>query len=159
MDWCIDVLLGDRIYMLVEVYWLMHGRVGWCVGSTCWLTFTIELAYQLMCWLCVELTCWLMLTLTCIKGVCGDPSTIFLVTIFTQKMPESSGFMYSSILMLENHPHYLILIIFPEVDQIHKKLWIWSNLIRVPGTHNWNKIHNFLWVQSTSGKMMMSYIF
>ena len=23
-------------------------------------------------------------------------------------------------------------------------------------THNWNKIHNFLWIRSTSGKIMMS---
>ena len=26
-------------------------------------------------------------------------------------------------------------------------------------THSWNKIHNFLWIRSTSGKMMMSYVF
>ena len=25
------------------------------------------------------------------------------------------------------------------------------------GTHNWNKIHNYLWIRSTSGKMMVSY--
>ena len=31
-----------------------------------------------------------------------DPTAIFLATNFTQKMPESSGSMYSSILMLEN---------------------------------------------------------
>ena len=31
------------------------------------------------------------LTLICIKCVPGDPSTIFLATIFTEKMPESSG--------------------------------------------------------------------
>ena len=43
-----------------------------------------------------------LLTLICIKWVPGDPSTIFLATIFTQKKPESSGSMYSSILMLEN---------------------------------------------------------
>ena len=30
------------------------------------------------------------------------PSSIFLVTIFTKKKPESSGSMYSSILMLED---------------------------------------------------------
>ena len=38
----------------------------------------------------------------CIKWVPGDPSTIFLAIIFTQKMPESSGSIYSSILMLGN---------------------------------------------------------
>ena len=30
-----------------------------------------------------------------------DPSTIFLVTSFTQKMPEGSDSMHSSVLMLE----------------------------------------------------------
>ena len=38
----------------------------------------------------------------CIKWVPGDPSTILLATSFTQKMPDSSDSMYSSILMLEN---------------------------------------------------------
>ena len=31
----------------------------------------------------------------------GDPSTIFFATIFTQKMPELSSSMYSSILILK----------------------------------------------------------
>ena len=44
-------------------------------------------------------------------------------------MPESLGSMYSSILMLENI-WYLIL---SEVDLIHKRLWIFSKFIRVPG--------------------------
>ena len=66
------------------------------------------------------------LTLIYIKWVPGDPSTIFLATSFTQKMPEGSDSMYSSILMLENI--YIIyinqydIIILPEVDRIHKKL-------------------------------------
>ena len=42
------------------------------------------------------------LNLICIKWVPGDPSTIILASIVTQKMPESSGSMYSSIFMLEN---------------------------------------------------------
>ena len=42
------------------------------------------------------------LTLICIKWVPGDPSTIFLATSFTQKMPEGSDSMYSYILMLES---------------------------------------------------------
>ena len=42
------------------------------------------------------------ITLICIKWVHGDPSTICLATTFTQKMPESTGSIYSSILMLEN---------------------------------------------------------
>ena len=73
---------------------------------------------------------------------------------FTQKMPESSGSMYSFILILENIWYYHF-----TWDRIHKKLWICSNLVRVPGDHNWNKIHNFLWIRSTSGKIMLSYVF
>ena len=36
------------------------------------------------------------------RWVPRGPSTIFLATSFTRKMPESSDFMYSSFLMLEN---------------------------------------------------------
>ena len=42
------------------------------------------------------------LTLICIEWIPGDPITIFLATSVTQKMPEGSDSMYSSILMLEN---------------------------------------------------------
>ena len=42
------------------------------------------------------------MTLICIKWVSRDVSNIILEIIFTQKMPESSGSMDSSILMLEN---------------------------------------------------------
>ena len=49
--------------------------------------------------------------------------------------------------------------ILPKVDQIHKRLWPFTNLVRSPGTHDWNKIHNILWIQSTSSKMMISYVF
>ena len=42
------------------------------------------------------------LTLICINWVPGDRRTIFLVTSFTRKMPESADSMYSSIFMLEN---------------------------------------------------------
>ena len=45
---------------------------------------------------------WDSLTLICIKRVPGDLSTIFMATIFTQKISESSGSTHSSILMLEN---------------------------------------------------------
>ena len=38
-----------------------------------------------------------VLTFICIKWVPGDLRTIFLATIFTQKMPENSGSMYSFI--------------------------------------------------------------
>ena len=42
------------------------------------------------------------LTLISINWVPGDLRSIFLVTSFTRKMPESSDSMYSSIFMLEN---------------------------------------------------------
>ena len=76
------------------------------------------------------------LTLICINWVPGDPRTIFLVTSFTRKMPESSDSMYSSIFMLENIWY-------------HHFTWSAQNsqeiVDYVPiqfgsrGTHNWNK--------------------
>ena len=50
----------------------------------------------------ISVTLRTFLILICIKSVPGDTSTIFFRTIFTQKMPESSGSMYSSILILGN---------------------------------------------------------
>ena len=50
----------------------------------------------------ISVTLRTFLTLICIRWVPGDPSTIFLATIFAQKMPESSGSTYSSILMPGN---------------------------------------------------------
>ena len=46
------------------------------------------------------------LSLIWIKCVPRDQSNIFLATIFTKKMPESSGSMHSSILVLENICYY-----------------------------------------------------
>ena len=43
------------------------------------------------------------------------PRGLFLATIFTQKMPESSCSIHSSILMLEN---IYDIIVLPEVDRI-----------------------------------------
>ena len=37
----------------------------------------------------------LLLTLICMKWIIVDPNTIFLMTGFTQKMSESSDYMYS----------------------------------------------------------------
>ena len=70
-----------------------------------------------------------LLTLICIKWVPRDPSTIFLANIFTQKKARKLRFY---VLLHFNARKYDI-IILPEVDQIYKKLWICSNLIRVPG--------------------------
>ena len=50
----------------------------------------------------ISVTLRTFLTLVCIKWVPDDPRTLFLTTIFAQKMPESSGLMYSSILLLGN---------------------------------------------------------
>ena len=56
-------------HMLVDDYWLMHWRVGWCVESTCWLTFTdwcIAILFVVLdrhvFWrlLTDALTCWLV---------------------------------------------------------------------------------------------------
>ena len=64
-----------------------------------------------------------LLTLICIKWIPRDPSTIFLVATFTQKMPESSNSMYSSILMIQPFYHQTYdSIILPKVDRIHKRL-------------------------------------
>ena len=46
------------------------------------------------------------LTLICIKWGPREPITISLPTIFAQKMPESSGSLYSSVLMLGNIWYY-----------------------------------------------------
>ena len=54
----------------------------------------------------ISVTLRTFLTLICIKWVPGDPSTTFLATIFVQKMPERSGFMYSSTVMLRNIWYY-----------------------------------------------------
>ena len=69
----------------------------------------------------------------------GVPRTIFLVTSFTGKMPESSYSMYSSIFMLENIYHFTrsgpnsqeIVNFIPNMGPGGTKL-------------NWSKIHNFL---------------
>ena len=55
------------IYKLVYVYGLMHWRIGWCIESTCRLTFTDPLTR----WLCVESTCWLTFTNRCIDVLVG----------------------------------------------------------------------------------------
>ena len=99
-----------------------------------------------------------VLTLICLKWVPRDTSTIFVLTAFTQKMLESWNSMYSSILMLENiWYHYLSEYhhLISSVDGIHKRLRIFTNSFWVPGTHDWNKIHKILWIQSTAGKMMI----
>ena len=54
----------------------------------------------------ISVTLRTFLTLICIKSIPGDASTIFLVTIFAQKVPESLGFIYSYILLLGNIWYY-----------------------------------------------------
>ena len=49
-DWCIDILVG---MLNQHVGWLslMHWRVRWCDGLTCWLTITNALTCWLVCWI------------------------------------------------------------------------------------------------------------
>ena len=61
-----------------------------------------EFSAIMFCELFVKFLRAAFLTLICINWVPGDPRSIFLVTSFTRKMPESSDSMYSSIFMLEN---------------------------------------------------------
>ena len=58
------------------------------------------------------------LTLICIKWVPGDPSTIFLATSFTQRMPEISVSMYPSILMLGDIWNYHFTLSGPNLQEI-----------------------------------------
>ena len=50
----------------------------------------------------ISVTLRTFLTLLCIKWVPRDPSTIYSAAIFAKNIPESSGAMYSSILILGN---------------------------------------------------------
>ena len=59
--------------------------------------------YYVKAWfIYTKIILWDPLTPICRNWVPGDPRTIFLVTSFTRKMPESSDSMYFSIFMLEN---------------------------------------------------------
>ena len=86
----------------------------------------------------------------------GDPSTIFVAASFTQKMPERLDSIIPPFWCQKAYDN----IILAEVVRIHKKLWICSNLVRIPGDPQLEKkAQNFLWIRSTSGKLMMSYVF
>ena len=62
----------------------------------------LEILLKICAWV-YWLQKYIALTLICIKWTPGDSRIIFLATIFTQKMPESSGSMHSSILMIKKH--------------------------------------------------------
>ena len=98
----------------------------------------------------------IILTFICINWVPGDPRSIFLVTSFTSKMPESSDSMYSSIFMLENIWYHYFNRSGPNSQEI-----VTFILNMGPGGPklNWSKIHNFLWLRFTLGKIMISYDF
>ena len=49
-----------------------------------------------------------------------------------------------------------VIIILPKLDRISKKLGILFQLLVLEDP---NKIQNFLWIQSTSSKIMISYVF
>ena len=89
------------------------------------------------------------------REVPRDPSTIFLATTFTRKTPESSDPMYSSFFMLEN----MISSLYLKWTEFTRNLEFRSNC-RSAGTRTkLEQIHNFLWIWSTSGKMIISSIF
>ena len=81
------------------------------------------------------------LTLIFINWVPEDPRTIFLVTSFTRKMPESSDSMYSSIFMLENIRYHYFIRSGPNSQEIVNFI---SNMGPGGTKLNWSKIHNFL---------------
>ena len=97
-----------------------------------------------------------VLTLICINWVPGDPRSIFLVTSFTRKMPESSDSMYSSIFMLENIWYHHFNRGGPNSQEIVNFI---PNMGPGGTKLNWSKIHNFLWIRFTLGKIMISYDF
>ena len=91
----------------------------------------------------------------CIKWVPGDPSTIFLATNFSRKMPESSDSMYSSIFMLENIWYHH----FTWSAQNSQEIVNYAPIqFGSRGTHDWNNSHNFLWIRSALGKIII-YVF
>ena len=96
------------------------------------------------------------LILICINWVPGDPRPIFLVTSFNRKVPESSDSMYSSIFMLENLWYHHFTRSVPNSQEIVNFI---PNMGPGETKLNWSKIHNFLWIRSTLGKILISYDF
>ena len=86
----------------------------------------------------------------------NSSSTMLLATSFTRKMPESSDSMYSSIFTVENIWYHHFTWSGTNSQEIVNFLPIMTP--RGPKL-NWNKIYNFLWIRSTSAKMMVSYAF
>ena len=80
------------------------------------------------------------LTLICINWFPGDPRTIFLVTSFTRKMPESSDSMYSSIFMLENIWYHHFTWSGPNSQEIVNFI---PNMGPGGTKLNWSKIHSY----------------
>ena len=72
-------------------------------------------------------------------GPCGPKHYIFAAA-FAQKMPESSGFIYSSILLLGNIWHYH----FTWSDPNSQKFWTFPNLIWVWGDPQFEQNSQFL---------------
>ena len=46
----------------------------------------------------------------------------------------------------------------PYVDRICKKVWFFFNYVTPGPELNWNKIHNFVWILSTSGKIVSHFL-
>ena len=96
------------------------------------------------------------LNLLCIKWVPEDPSTIFLGTIFTQKNPRKLKF---HVFFHFNARKHMISSFYLKWIEFTRNCDFVSIYFGSLGTYSWNKIHNFLRIRSTSGKMMMSYVF
>ena len=86
----------------------------------------------------------------------GDPSTTFLVTYSTRKIPECSDSMNSSVFMPENirYHHFICSGLNSQevLDFVLIQFWSWR-------PNNCSKIHNFLGIRSNSGKIMITYVF
>ena len=90
------------------------------------------------------------------RWVPWDPRNIYLATNFIRNMLESSDSMYSSIVMLEN-------ILYHNFNYRRQNSQESVTIVSIMGLRgpelNWNKILNLLRILSTSGKMMVSYVF
>ena len=89
-----------------------------------------------------------------LRWVPRDPNAIFLVTTFTWKIPESSDSMHFPFFMLEN----VISSFYLKWTELTRYCELCSNCESPVTRTDLLKIHNLLWIRSTLGKMMVSYV-
>ena len=90
-----------------------------------------------------------------------DLNTIFFVTTFTWKMPESSDSMYSIYSMIPciHARKHMISSFYLKWTEFTRYCKFWSNC-QSQGTRTKSvQIRNLLWIRFTLGKMMVSYVF